>query len=212
MGTDIHGVFQRHDGAKWVDVPSAYEEGRHYQLFAVLAGVRNGHGFAGVPTGDEITPISNPRGLPDDFAMLSDESHPVALEVWNTSPMARHYEPGDDGFGSFWMGDHSHSWLTAEEMLAWAEAAPVVQKVGIIKSEEFATWQKGTRPAEYCGGVSGPNVAVIEQTAAEAGSQGSHVRVRWHSKLREELDYFFGEVARLAAAHGRIRYVFGFDS
>ena len=57
MGTDIHGVFQRFDAAAgiWEDVPSKYEQDRHYQLFAVLAGVRNGYGFAGAQTA-EIDP------------------------------------------------------------------------------------------------------------------------------------------------------------
>jgi len=42
MGTDIHGVFQAFDNGQWRDVESSYEQDRHYQLFAVLAGVRNG--------------------------------------------------------------------------------------------------------------------------------------------------------------------------
>lgn len=67
MGTDIHGVFQRHNGAAWEDIASKYQQNRHYQLFAALAGVRNGVGFAGVPTGEAIKPIAEPRGLPADF-------------------------------------------------------------------------------------------------------------------------------------------------
>src|SRR5438105_2721170 len=129
MGTDIHGVFQRHDATagKWVDVPSTYKQDRHYQLFAVLAGVRNGRGFAGVPYGEAVRPIRQPRGLPADFE-VDDESHPIATfdhmdprragyrrespELYADEPMA------------VWMGDHSHSWLTGDEMLAWAESAP----------------------------------------------------------------------------------------
>ena len=69
MGTDIHGVFQRHDEAtgQWHDIPSNYAQDRHYQLFAVLAGVRNGTGFAGVVTGEPVKPIAEPRGYPKDF-------------------------------------------------------------------------------------------------------------------------------------------------
>lgn len=127
MGTDIHGVFQRHDKAtgQWHDVPSNYEQDRHYQLFAVLAGVRNGHGFAGVPTGEAVTPIAEPRGLPDDFA-IEDEAHPLAtLEHMN--PLSRKWHEDDEKL-EVWMGDHSHSWLTGKEILAWAEKAPEVLK------------------------------------------------------------------------------------
>ena len=35
-------------------------------VFAALADVRNGYGFAGVPTHEAIKPISEARGLPED--------------------------------------------------------------------------------------------------------------------------------------------------
>lgn len=41
-------------------------DGRRYDLFAILADVRNGYGFAGIPTGDGFNPISQPRGIPRD--------------------------------------------------------------------------------------------------------------------------------------------------
>lgn len=65
MGTDIHGVFQRRnpETKQWEDIPHKYEMNRHYQLFAMLAGVRNGTGFAGVKTGEPVKPISEPRGV-----------------------------------------------------------------------------------------------------------------------------------------------------
>ena len=37
-------------------------------LFAILAGVRNGYGFAGCDTGDGFRPIAPPRGLPGDVS------------------------------------------------------------------------------------------------------------------------------------------------
>lgn len=88
MGTDIHGVFQRRDKttSQWVDVPSNYKQDRHYQLFAVLAGVRNGHGFARVRTGEAVKPIAEPRGLPKDFALIDEGSHPLtAIEHMDPS-------------------------------------------------------------------------------------------------------------------------------
>ena len=118
MGTDIHlnvevrkyGTREDHRGRSrlhfWnqihrkVTVPSFREErvidlgwgdGRNYDVFAMLADVRNGSGFAGVDTGEGFVPISPPRGLPED----------ASSEI---------YESGID-YG------HSHSWLTLRELL-----------------------------------------------------------------------------------------------
>ena len=212
MGTDIHGVFQRRNGSnEWVDVPSKYDESRHYQLFAVLADVRNGFGFAGIPTGDAVRPIDQPRGLPKDFPCSADQ-HTTIKEVWDASGQERYYKPGENGYGEVWMGDHSHSWLTGAEMLAWVEKAPVVEKVGVVDWPVWEKWDRKTEPSDYCGDVGGRDVVVVSRIEAEAGKRGSHVRVRWHSSLRKDLAYFFDEVARLMAEYGEIRYVFGFDS
>lgn len=211
MGTDIHGVFQRHDAStgKWVDVPTKYEEGRHYQLFAVLAGVRNGSGFAGVKTGDAVEPISEPRGLPDDFEINDEGAHPVA-SIKLLGYKAKYYEAGEAIH--IWMGDHSPSWLTADEILAWAEKAPTVEKCGVISAEAYMAWDRVSAPAGYCGAKWGRNVVVVSQAEADAGVPHTDVQVTWKSDLRSELAYFFDEVARLVAEHGQVRFVFGFDS
>ena len=213
MGTDIHGVFQRQTADGWEDVPSKYEETRHYQLFAVLAGVRNGYGFAGIPTGEPAKPISEPRGLPDDFQIV-DDGHLVSAEYYRQTWRYEYTKEGDEGFGRIWMGDHSHSWLTADEMLAWATNAPTVLKIGCISREDYETWNKVSCPSSYCGLVSGRSIRLINDSALEMAQQPdwTHVRVTWESNLAEELAYFFDEVRRLQALHGQIRFVFGFDS
>lgn len=196
MGTDIHGVFQRRAGNQWHDIPSLYEQDRHYQLFAVLAGVRNGYGFAGVPTGEAVTPISEPRGLPIDFPVDDDSHHEAGklLEIW--------------------MGDHSYSWLTGAEMLAWAETAPRIVKTGVLSREAYGDWDKTSPPKMYCGGVSGGGALVVQDNtfAKKAQPHWTHIQCTWTRDLREELADFFGEVARLVSEHGEIRFVFGFDS
>lgn len=205
MGTDIHGAFQRHDGNKWVDVESSYEFDRHYQLFAVLAGVRNGHGFAGVVTGEVVTPISEPRGLPADFVMM-DDLHPDP--AGNAS-----HEDGPLVWEGVWMGDHSHSWLTSAEMLAWYDHAPIVVKQGLLTRAEYDEWDKVSKPAMYCGDAWGPGVVKIhEAEIAHATKDWSHVFCTWESPLRDELAYFFDEVRRLHELHSGVRLVFGFDS
>lgn len=133
MGTDIHCVAEirrpKH-GGKWEPalspIPNKYFQPdepqdesnrkleyprlirwRNYDLFAMLAGVRNGRGFAGVVTGAGFNPISEPRGLPDDLSPhmviaaepdgfeITDQAT-VANEMWKdevavSSPVTQHY-------------------------------------------------------------------------------------------------------------------------
>lgn len=214
MGTDIHGVFQKWDGKRWVDIPSKYQGHRHYQLFAVLAGVRNGVGFAGCPTGEAIKPIAEPRGYPEGFA-VQDDMHPVdnvdKMTAWRREC---HEKYEKDKPLEIFMGDHSHSWLTGEEMLKWFKKAPVVTKVGIIDRAEYAKWNGKGEPASYCGGVGGPGVLIVDDTRASMKAQPdwTYVSVTWKQSLRKELAYFFDEVQRLQKEHGKVRFVFGFDS
>ncbi len=191
MGTDIHGVFQRHDGSQWVDIESNYEQWRNYQLFAVLANVRNGFGFAGTPTGEAVKPISEPRGLPRDFEGGTDHE---SLQIW--------------------MGYHSHSWLTGEEMLDWYEAAPEVCQTGILERSVYEAWDGKSKPSTYCADISGARVIVVNDNQIEKDQKPSwtHIRCNWSSDLKRELVYFFDEVKRLVGQRGRIRFVFGFDS
>lgn len=221
MGTDIHGVFQRHnhDTNTWEDIPHQYEMDRHYQLFAVLAGVRNGIGFAGVPTGEVVKPISAPRGYPEDFQVDEENRHLLA-QMDHMDPRRRDFYElyptiaGENPL-QLWMGDHSHSWLTADEMLDWYATAPAVIQVGIISRADYDTWNHKTAPEHgWRGGISGPGVVVVNDNDIErsAKPEWTHIRVEWERSLAEELDYFFAEVARLKAEHEQVRFVFGFDS
>ena len=106
MGCDIHLYVEKRVGDKWEAVPGPNPwhgmwddepeerlndwiwDGRHYDLFAIMANVRNGYGFAGCDTGDGFVPIAMPKGLPDD---VSPAIKPA---------------PTDGGDG------HSYSWLT----------------------------------------------------------------------------------------------------
>ena len=88
MGCDIHMVAQVKQDGNWQTV-DRLSISRCYDLFAILAGVRNGCGFSGVPTGDGFSPIDRPRGLPPDFDGTSE----------------------DHG-----LGYHSFSWLSLREL------------------------------------------------------------------------------------------------
>lgn len=111
MGSDIHFFVEKksprgswlsadhweiEDGQEVVPYEKCRYHQRNYNLFAILADVRNGTGFAGKPTGNGFTPIAKPKGLPLD----------VSPQV---KAIATHW--GCDG--------HSHSWLTLAELQAF---------------------------------------------------------------------------------------------
>lgn len=158
MGCDIHLYVEKNNNGIWSAVDkfardepdepgqegylhasSEFYEGRNYNLFSILADVRNGSGFAGVKTGDGFVPIAEPRGIPDD---ASDEIKAISAQ-WDC-----------DG--------HSHSHHTLRELLDydWTQRAKLQGWVG---AEDWAKWsrydrKKGNGPESYSGGVSGPNV------------------------------------------------------
>ena len=108
MGCDIHTFAEVKKNGKWEKVGyifpyrnpyrdadsresltmtnSPYSGGRNYGLFATLAGVRNYEGY-------NITPIAEPRGLPEDCSKAINKL--------------------DDD-----MDFHSFSWFSLEELLA----------------------------------------------------------------------------------------------
>ena len=131
MGTEIHPRAEVRLNGIWrlanQNIPSC----RNYITFAALANVRNGYGFAGVPTHDAIPFISEPRGLPDDLsAGLRD--------VLSLDPYA--------------LGDHSFSWVTLREMQEYAK--PDVHCTGMCLPDDIIG---SGRPKSWCGGVSGPS-------------------------------------------------------
>ena len=207
MGTDIHGVMQAKVNDKWQDIPHNYPGNRHYMMFAWLGNVRNGFGFAGVPTHSPLIPLSDCRGFPEDFEMVNDD-HPMDLKNLSAEDQEwRKKYPEDYGSG-YWMGDHSHSWVSGDEVINGA--LPTIEKTGIVSIEEYRALN-GASPESYCGGIHGPGV-VVAPSPEEIRDETTHVGVSWDSPIAEELDYFIVEIRRLSAEHGEIRFVFGFDS
>lgn len=188
MGTDVHAVVQAKRDGKWEAVESKWEQDRHYLLFSWLANVRNGFGFAGVPTYDPIEPIAPRRGIPADFDKDA-------------------YEAGDED--APWLGDHSFSWLTADEILA-AKRPGGVQRTGVVTVEQFKAWDGKSRPESHCGGVAGGGV-VVANHPSKITPATTHVQIEWTDE-GDGLDYFVDEVRRLKEQHGEVRLVFGFDS
>lgn len=158
MGCDIHPHYEVRKDCKWehVQVRAKYvtggkEEdgdskidydgyfndplyiGRNYDLFAILANVRNGSGFAGCDTGDGFRPIMMPRGVPRDASLLTMEDYTVEVnpsDGFHTREKLQQWV--DDGI-SKWIGKskvsgpdwHSASYLTLRELLDydWEQTA-----------------------------------------------------------------------------------------
>ena len=161
MGTDIHYTFQKLnkevDPPRWENVKSEYKRDRDYLLFAVLADVRNGFGFAGVPIFEPVEPISEPRGLPVDLSTtLPGPATVLTEEEWE-----REYENRERGYLD---GDHSFSWLTADEMLNWRERNKDVEMIefGVISRKDHDTLEYRQKPTgTYCGWLSGKDILVL---------------------------------------------------
>lgn len=201
MGTDIHGIFQAKNGRGWKDIPHKWGQDRHYQLFAILAGVRNGAGFAGVKYAQAVKPIAEPRGLPADFEMVGDD-HPVT----DKAVCGDRAEWMEDNL--FWMGSHDHSWISAEEILAYPLSA--YWHTGVVDVKQFLEWDGVKRPESYSGDVWGKDILI--SSPVEVCDKTTHVRVYWMESQAEDFSDFMNEVKRLKAEHGTVRLVFGFDS
>ncbi len=238
MGTDIHGVFQKRIanseyGGIWEDVESTYEYTRHYFLFAWLANVRNGYGFAGIPTHTPVEPLQSERGLPLDFPVDAHKNHPLTCKAAQQANHRRLYldHPTwlEDEYDRLRherfvnMGDHNFGWLTADEILD-GKKPTTSEKAGVIDLshwEEWKTYRKEPR-VSYSAGIMGATVLVADMMEgdvdlmvklhANTDRPVTHVRVYWIDEDCEEIAYFIDEVRRLKELHGFVRFVFGFDS
>lgn len=107
MGCDIHIQFEIRlspNGGEWiwplaavppqvdVDVLVPFNRERNYSLFTMLAGVRD--------RGEGITPISLPRGLPDDMSSTLRQ----AIRDQRVH-----------------LGDHSFTWLSDSDLLEYGQ-------------------------------------------------------------------------------------------
>lgn len=191
MGTDIHLAIEvRTNGvwhpvklteAQWASAPvfPGYNWFiRSYDLFAILAGVRNGRAFAGFKTGEGFRPIAEPRGLPND---LSSELQALASDKVE-------YEDAQERFGTGWLGDHSHSWLSLRELGAY-------------------DWDQTTRHAEY---EQDPDLPAGCSTF-DAKQIGWSEPVTYRQSAGQFYTEFMPALAKLGEPDD-VRIVFGFDS
>jgi hypothetical protein len=232
MGCDIHLYVEakagdnwesqdkwvEEDGEKDVDYSDRFYTSRNYDLFAILANVRNGHGFAGVKTGEGFKPISEPRGLPID----------VTSDVGNLS----------ERWG---VHGHSHSWFTLKELLEY-DWTQVTSHTGVVSGKEYLDWcsyrkGQGLSPTSWCGAISGRGVKVITpqemdklielhkldrwSSPAEGGPLNNYyTQINWteayYQSAREFLGTCLPRLLKLAQMrnndYSSVRIVFWFDN
>lgn len=225
MGTDIHVIVQVRDGAGWRIVRHEGEgtpwelyrspvDGRNYNLFGILANVRNDYDFP---------PIAEPRGFPDDFVK------PTISEMGRYEP---EYE--EDPNAPYEPGDHSFSWVTLAELDAYDWACVTVFN-GVIPEAEYKEWKPRTQPKEWSGDVSGRMVVVMDRYTYDEAKKFEawgwsdrfaqlpriptdkriHVRIHWPQTAAKAVRDFYTDALpwlRSLGAPEDVRLVFGFDS
>lgn len=144
MGCDIHIYVEQRVNGVWEQVSDDIDNGRNYDLFSILADVRNGRGFAGVDTGDGYVPISEPKGMPEDVSKGLIEN-------------------------VCWDYDHSHSYLSLRELIEY-DWTQVTTKRFQISAAGYYRWytdyfgrRKGNMPNSFSGAVLGRNVTHISE-------------------------------------------------
>lgn len=244
MGCDIHFYAEKKVHDNWVpavpiidlnngeypdegpDLDTPYNEkwytDRNYDLFSILADVRNGFGFAGVKTGEGFVPIDQPRGVPHD----ASPGYRMVVEAF-----------GEDG--------HSHSWLTIKDLLTY-DWTQTTTKTACVDLKTYADWTAckfwgkacGEAPKEYCGAVSGPSVVHVTngemdrlaKSLRQAGSTEeraailkehvhTYTQVTWETPYYEAAGNFWKTVMPRLCKLGtevrdweRVRIVFFFDN
>lgn len=194
MGTDIHGILQSRwsSDSNWFD-ECEIEDDRNYRLFAALAGVRNGYGFAGVYRHEPLEPIAGDRGIPDDFKM-SDETH---------------------GYRKTWMGDHSYTWMTLDEIINWDGWDKKLAMAGYISRQQYENWKPGTSPDSWSGDVRVPGKENADHNKGIFPDGWEYIRVEWaDTTVRECCETFLRwiEYAKSKCGNREARIVIGFDS
>ena len=223
MGCDIHIFAEKKVHNNWVKIgnvfPNSYYDpnecvseynseltdspyqGRNYDLFSVLADVRNGRGFAGVKTGEGFVPISAPKGLPEDIS----QEVKVLSDDW-----------GDDG--------HSHSFFTLEELQSY-DWNQITVRQGVITYNEFDKLKtdSNSQPSSWCGWISGNRVVVLEEDEIspekiqELTLSGKEIYVlyRWVSSYKQCCLSFYEKTLPYLQNLGssqEVRIVFWFDN
>ena len=191
MGTDIHMAAEVRENGKWRLVTecvfphydyfkSDTEKGkwelrisdertfrpyddRNYDLFAMLADVRNGTGFAGCITGEHINPISEPKGYPEDMcdALKSD----IDEHLWDSKEYGKRPHLSNE---------HSGSYLTLKELLEY-DWQQTHRTIGFLSQKGYAeSIYRGKRPETWCGDIGGGRVKKVSEEDMKRIIEGTY--------------------------------------
>jgi hypothetical protein len=221
MGTDIHGGFIKRCNTTNTNtsIKTNWEQDRDYLLFAILAGVRNGYGFAGCYRHEPLKPIAEGRGLPEWLHSDDEEYCSEMYNPWYGSDWGK----DEKEFGC-WLGDHSHTHMTLDEILNWEGWDNYLERGGILTKEHYLkTLAVGKEPEAWCGLVSGGNTKTVREVDFKIGgteSEVTHVECKWVSEetLREMYTWWLEEILRIKSEHltqeedAEIYLIVGFDS
>lgn len=196
---------------------------RNYNVFSMLAGVRNYYG-------EPIVPVAEPRGLPTDISGFLDGG-----DTWyesRTEYDAHNALAGDDRWEDdrgFWLGDHSYSWLTVRELLDYPHWKSTRTDECLVPLDEFTRRMAENdtgQPRESCRGAWGPHTTTITEEEARTQLAGRgiltremdrvYVQTTWQAPYSVVAGRFYSQVlpelAKLDPDPSNVRIVFGFDS
>lgn len=193
----------------WCSFGRPIYDDRNYILFAILAGVRNGYGFAGCDIFDPLPTLS--EGL-DNYP----EEIRFSPKYYGSSPC-----DSEGTYDGEWLGVHTHTILTADEILSY-DFQRRINHIGVMEIEQFQKLIGGEDPDHWCGDVWGrdyrvhPLVDTTEGKAFIANLKDyTHIKTKWTG--RELLTYvheFIDDLKQVVADNPDydIRLVIGFDS
>ena len=171
MGTDIYMIAEVRNPKtnKWEVVkdpvfPDSHDPdnltcvpytARNYNLFAILANVRNGTGFAGCITGETLNTIAPPKGYPEDGSdsLKRDlQDHPYS---YYDTPEYEDYPHVCNGYGA--------SYYTLQELLDFNWEQPH-RNYGALSEEEFKeSVYKGKYPQGWSAEVWGDSIITVSE-------------------------------------------------
>jgi hypothetical protein len=174
-----------------LDYRKEWYGGRNYDLFGILADVRNGSGFAGCVTGSGWPSIAPDRGLPEGEKNYDDE-----------------------------YGDHSFTWMTLQELIDYDWKGTIVTKYGVVQEKDYIPGQKPTAYSGGVMGMGVVTLDEkdLDGASVPVGTK-VYVRQSWESSAEERCGIFvklIEEWKKVAdsynVSYDQLRLVMGFDS
>lgn len=198
MGTDIFGVMQvqcynyGNDMYKWENIPlPEFIMERDYAFFAAIGNVRNGHGVAGIKNFEPLEPLSNCRGVPDDFIDKECLSY-----------------------------GHSSSYITLKDLEKVNLDDYIVEREGYVSEESYRKYKQTGHYVEYCGMLSGHNIVKLSEEEYKkyqtSPKDKVYIKTKWKDdslryKLNKLKDFMNLYRKWYDKTGERVRFVFDFD-